>query len=252
MTHFLPKLFPLLTRSLLLMAAAGVVATSAREINAADPAPANQAPASAFPLAAFTSLGSSFARDSSLTGLGWNEAQVTAFLEGMRAALRGQGYPSSEIAQQLMNETGRRLQEIQAHQAQATGPMSAQVEQYMKQIRKDQKLQQLKSGLCYRLISSAGVGIRPRPQDTVVISFGGIAPDGTKPPQLDVKRARLKVADLLPGLREGVQMMTIDSQMELLLPPALSYGDGAWPEGVERGMPLVFWVALHEVINASP
>ena len=46
-------------------------------------------------------------------------------------------------------------------------------------------------------------------------------------------------------------MMTIESQAIFVLPPALTFGDHEWPEGVERGTPLVFFFTLHEVTGAG-
>ena len=37
---------------------------------------------------------------------------------------------------------------------------------------------------------------------------------------------------------------------EFIVPPVLSYGDAAWPDGVERGTPIIFTATLHEVIPA--
>ena len=42
-------------------------------------------------------------------------------------------------------------------------------------------------------------------------------------------------------------MMTVESHAVFVLPPALSFGQGPWPDGVERGTPLVFQITLHEV-----
>jgi hypothetical protein len=47
-------------------------------------------------------------------------------------------------------------------------------------------------------------------------------------------------------------MMTRDSRAVFVLPPALSFGDGDWPPGVERGSPIVYQVTLHDVIGESP
>lgn len=78
------------------------------------------------------------------------------------------------------------------------------------------------------------------------------AADGTtKLPPLSFERAHMDLAATLPGFTEGLQMMTPDSRAMLVLPPALSFGEGTWPAGVERGTPLVFQVTLHEVLSAD-
>jgi FKBP-type peptidyl-prolyl cis-trans isomerase len=52
---------------------------------------------------------------------------------------------------------------------------------------------------------------------------------------------------MLPGLMEGLQMMTVGATAVFVLPPSLSFGEGAWPEGVERGSPLVYYMSLGDV-----
>ncbi|MES1168801.1 MAG: FKBP-type peptidyl-prolyl cis-trans isomerase [Oleiharenicola lentus] len=95
-------------------------------------------------------------------------------------------------------------------------------------------------------------GIRPSPEDTIVVSFNISSFDGqTDYPQLSQKKIRVHVKDLLPGLAEGVQMMTTQSKGMLIVPPALSYGDSQWPDPLDRGTPLIFTVELHEIISAA-
>jgi FKBP-type peptidyl-prolyl cis-trans isomerase len=57
----------------------------------------------------------------------------------------------------------------------------------------------------------------------------------------------VKVSDLLPGLAEGVQMMTSDSKGFFLVPPSLSFGTAHWPDGVAKNSPLIYRVTLHEI-----
>lgn len=54
-----------------------------------------------------------------------------------------------------------------------------------------------------------------------------------------------------PGLAEGVQLLQGGGKALIFIPPALSFGDGPWPDGVPRGMPLGFFLELHEIIPAE-
>lgn len=200
-------------------------------------------------LAPYAALGSSFAQTAHLTELGWNDAQIAAFLQGMDAAFHGQGYPLDDSARRLATEIARKVQENATRKpvSQATdGNVPAA---YWQEMRKRHALQMSATGLAYK-ISPGLSGVRPRPGDTVVISLVALAADGvTQIPTLTFKQVRYRMAELLPGLREALQMMTVEGQAHLILPPALSFGGGAWPTGVERDMPLHFVVTLHEVIN---
>lgn len=57
------------------------------------------------------------------------------------------------------------------------------------------------------------------------------------------------VTDLLPGLAEGVQLLKPGGKALVYLPPQLSFGTGDWPDKVPRGMPLAFFLELHEVVG---
>ncbi len=218
--------------------------------NPADLAP----PPRTYPLSAFAAIGSSFAQSSHLPELGWDEAEIRAFLDGVGAALHGKGYAFDNTAQEVSAEMGRRLQKKSAAEKPPAGEAFAQPErlaQYMKEMRKRFHLQVTDSGLGYA-IQPGRPGIRPRPGDTVVVSAIVTAADGTtKLPQLCNDHVRVQLADLVPGVMEGLQMMTIDSQAIFVLPPALTFGDHEWPEGVERGTPLVFFFTLHEVTGTG-
>ena len=218
----------------------------------ASPAPAAIPPAaSAYPLKAFSAIGSSFAQSSRLPELGWNEAQIGAFLDGVRAALHGKGYPFDETANEVSREMGRRLHELEERAKQQTTSVFTQpgrLEQFMKEARKRLHLQQTDSGLGYRIDEGHG-GLRPRPNDTVVFTCIATLADGSTPlPQLSFDRFRVKMTDLLPGFLEGLQMMTVDSKAIFVMPPALTFGEGDWPLGVDRRAPILFQVTLHEVI----
>jgi FKBP-type peptidyl-prolyl cis-trans isomerase len=196
----------------------------------------------------YASLGSSFAQNSRLAQLGWTDAQFDAFIDGLRATFHGRPLGLTAEAAQLQEAVGQRVQELVAQDHQTYYADPARLEAYMKQRAKDLRLQRSDSGLAFGLMPQPG-GSRPGPEDTVVVSLEAAAADGqTEIPNLKIDHRRMRVADLLPGLAEGVQMMQAGSSGLFIVPPALSYGEGSWPDGVERGTPVLFTVKLHEVI----
>jgi FKBP-type peptidyl-prolyl cis-trans isomerase len=223
---------------------------------AADPVPPTTLtggqPAKAYPLSAFAAIGSSFADGNHLPELGWNDAQVAAFIDGIRAAFQGKSYAFDETAGQVSAEMGQRIQEILARGQPPAAPAYAPpggLEPVMKGLRETLGLQNADSGLAYRVEIGRG-GPRPQSGDTVVFSCVATAVDGKTPlPQLSVKRTRAKMTDLFPGFIEGLQMMTLDSTAVFVLPPNLSFGESEWPQGVMRGSPIIFQVTLHQIIS---
>jgi hypothetical protein len=127
-------------------------------------------------------------------------------------------------------------------------PQPPEVARYLDTVCRRQGLQLAPSGLAYHVQPGRG-GERPGPADTVIVTLRALAADGATPlPGLSLDHGSVDLAATFPGLREGLQMMTQDSQAVFVLPPSLSFGDGAWPEGATR-QPLVFRVTLHRVVR---
>ena len=240
------------TTAALWCAAAAVLCSGIPAARAANTAAAPASPPS-FPLSAYSAFGASLAQSGHFAELGWNEEQVNAFLDGFHAATLGKGAPMDDISRQLASETGKRIAQIgTAGEQQASAPMDPRqrLEMYFKQMRKRLGLQVSADGLGYN-VQTGRNGIRPRPGDTIVFTAQATAADGTtKLPQLSVEHLRIKFSGMMPALMEGVQMMTIGSHAVFVIPPSLSFGDGDWPEGVQHGSPLIYWVALEDVVAA--
>lgn len=122
------------------------------------------------------------------------------------------------------------------------------LERYLKEVRKQFGLVRTDSGLLF-MVMEAGKGARPTPGDSVVVTLAAMGPDVKTPLKaLSGEKIRVKITDLLPGLTEGLQMMTVNTRALMILAPDLSFGTGRWPEGLEPGTPISFLVTLHEVI----
>jgi len=207
-------------------------------------------PAPGYSREAYASLGSGFAQNIRLAELGWTEAQFEAFVDGLRATFHGHPNALSPEAARLQAEVGRRVEELVNGRHPSAFADPARVQAYMKQRAQEMKLKVSDTGLAYGLMVQNGVS-RPGPEDKVIISFQAIAADGqTALPGLAADHLRLDVSDLLPGLAEAVQMMTPGGSAILIVPPELSFGDGDWPAGVERGSPIIFTLTLHEIVAA--
>ena len=167
---------------------------------------------------------------------------------------RGNGYPMDDASRQLTEEMGRRMAEIVARARPlgvVTPEQKGKLEMRFKELRRRFGLQVSESGLGYN-VEPGRNGIRPRPGDTVIITCDARAADGTtRLPQLSTERIRAKMDGMMPGLIEGLQMMTVGSHAIFVVPPALSFGQGQWPDGVERAAPLVYSITLHDVVSAG-
>jgi FKBP-type peptidyl-prolyl cis-trans isomerase FkpA len=212
--------------------------------------PRSQAQPSA--LQPYAAVGSEFAQGIGLPELGWTPKQFEAFLEGLRAAYHGKSYAFDDSAKALFEQISKKAAEIQKHELERAFAQPAFLQKYLGDMRTRFGLQQTESGLNY-LVTSKGLAGRPSIRDFVTLNLSARAYDGrTNLPQLSAANQNFRVADLLPGLAEGVQMMTPGSRGTFVLPPALSFGKGVWPEGIERGTPLIFSVTLIRVGPSSP
>ena len=100
------------------------------------------------------------------------------------------------------------------------------------------------SGLQYKVITP-GTGKKPTASDTVTVNYRGTLIDGA---EFDSSYARgrpatFPLSGVIAGWTEGVQLMQEGGKSQLVIPPALAYGD----KGELAGQVLVFEVDLIKV-----
>ncbi len=191
-------------------------------------------------LAPYAALGSFMAENNRIADLKWSAAQFAAFQEGFRASYEGRGLPLDDAAAKLRDETSARVQAMV--QTEQPDP----VREYFRLLREKENVQQTASGLHYR-ITEPGTGATPTAADTVVISYAARLPDGTAVPALGRTRVKVAVSDLLPGLAEGVQLLRLGGKGLIYVPPALAFREADWPAAIPKGVPLAFFVELHDI-----
>src|SRR6478736_425340 len=238
-----------LIAGLSLLANAGLVAwlvahapKPAEPVAAVAPAPVAPAPVATWTreLAPYAALGSFMAENNRIADLKWSPAQFAAFQEGFRASYEGRGLPLDEAAAKLRDETSARVQAMV--QREQPDP----VREYFRALREKENVRQTPSGLHYR-ITEEGTGAAPAAADTVVISYAARLPDGTAVPALGRARVKVAVRDLLPSLAEGVQLLRVGGKGLIYVPPALAFREADWPAAVPAGVPLAFFVELHDI-----
>jgi FKBP-type peptidyl-prolyl cis-trans isomerase FkpA len=221
--------------------------------DAAPGAAAAPAPASSYPTSAYASFGSSLAVSGHFAELGWTDEQVNAFLQGFKAAVQGKPLPLDDSARHLADDIGKRMSDTAAaarmQEAEAADP-KVRLKTYFREMGKRLGLQVSDDGLGYN-VQSGRNGIRPRPGDLIVVTVKATQADGsTVLPGLSAQNLKVKFSGMMPGLMEGLQMMTVGGHAVFVIPPGLSFADGAWPDGVPPGSPLVYWVTLEDVTAA--
>lgn len=232
-----------------LVCAASLVANVVLVLLLAPPGGKPAAPAAPAPSAAaavsrelqpYAALGSFLAENNRIPELRWSAAQFDAFQAGARATYEGRGFPMDDEAAALRDAVNRKVQAL--IEAQRPDPLA----DYFRTLREKEGVKQAPSGLHYR-ITEAGRGTPPAADATVVVSFAAQLPDGEKIAGFTRTRTTVRLADLLPGLSEGIRLLSVGGKALVYVPPALSFGGKEWPAGIPRGAPLVFFVELHDV-----
>lgn len=191
----------------------------------------------------FAALGSNMAENNRIADLGWNAPQFDAFLDGMRSSYSGRGVPMDDDAKHLRDEMSRRVRGMLAKEN--PDPM----ETYFSTLRANEGVSRTGSGLHYR-ITEPGEGESPKPDDTVVFTVTVRLPDGKYVPELNLERTRAVVRDLIPGLAEGIQLLSVGAKALIYVPPQLGFRDKP-PASVPAGSPIIYFVELHDIIPAG-
>jgi len=102
------------------------------------------------------------------------------------------------------------------------------------------------SGLQYQVVQ-AGTGQRPGPNDTVTINYTGTFVNGEKfdasADHQPAGAAQIPLAAVIPGFREGLQLMQTGGKYKLFIPSNIAYG--AKPEnGFPPNATIIFDVEL--------
>ena len=209
-------------------------------------APAQPAP-SAGDLEAYEQLGWAAARSAGIADLNWTEAELAAFVAGLRAAHEKRAVPMGEAGRRLLADMQRRVAEVRAREKAEQDP---KLSEFMRTIRASAGLQMTDSGLLGRIIMP-GAGPRPRSGDEVVVNLDVKMPDGrTGIPALSGQDARMKVGEMPPGVNEALQMMALGGRGVFVVPPHLSFGSGQWPEGLPPGTPILLQIELKDILPA--
>jgi len=176
------------------------------------------------------------------------ELDRAAIARGMQDALTGAQplLPKDDMEQRLLKLKGQITEDMQSEQLKRVKERKATNERKLSEAQafldknaKQPGVETRSSGLQYRVIR-AGSGDQPKPLDEVTIHYRGRRIDGQEfdSSYKDNKPRRIRVADMILGIREAVLMMQPGAKWELYIPPKLGYG---------RRSPLAYQAVIVEV-----
>jgi UDP-GlcNAc:undecaprenyl-phosphate/decaprenyl-phosphate GlcNAc-1-phosphate transferase len=158
------------------------------------------------------------------------QMESEALLRGMRDVISGQKLLMTE------DELRATLRALQVEERQAkifTQPGAAPLADsnaakgaaFLAQNKTNQGVVTLPSGLQYKILM-AGTGPKPAATDTIECNFRGLFIDGNQFSGSDpAKPGTFKLSDVVPGLREALQLMPVGSKWQIFIPPQLGYGE---------------------------
>jgi peptidylprolyl isomerase len=103
------------------------------------------------------------------------------------------------------------------------------------------------SGVAVQVLARGRGDVHPDPGTQVIVQLSGWKADGVlfESTAMSEHPATFVVREMLPGLRDAVQTMTVGQRARVWIPAALGYGDK--PRRGQPGGPLVFDVELLEM-----
>jgi FKBP-type peptidyl-prolyl cis-trans isomerase FkpA len=177
-----------------------------------------------------------------------DELDPNAVANAVKAALSGQKPTMSETeAKQVHDAFMAKIQaKYQAEMTKLAAKNKAEGDAFLAKNKTAPGVKTTASGLQYQVVSQ-GTGARPGPNDTVEINYTGTFVDGQvfdasakhNPPGA----AKIPLAGVIPGFREGLQLMQVGGHYKLFIPAALAYGAEPQPP-MPPNATLIFDVTL--------
>jgi len=168
------------------------------------------------------------------------DIDINLLLQGIRDATAGKTLLTDEQAMQAMQEFEKEMIAKQATKS----------SQFMADNAKRPGVQTTKNGLQYRVLKQ-GQGPRPKASDVVRVHYKASYTDGTQFESTSDKPFTTPVTGVIPGWQEALQMMTVGSKWQIVVPPALGYGAEGAPPAIPPNAALVFELELVEIAKAE-
>ena len=166
---------------------------------------------------------------SSLPPLIRDEVDPATVARAVQAALSGQKPTMSEAEYKSTKEAfmAQLQAKFKAQYAEAAAKFKAEGDAYLAKNKSQPGVKVTASGLQYQVITQ-GTGARPGPNDTVTINYTGALTNGEvfddsskhNPPGA----APIPLAGVIPGFKEGLQLMQVGGHYKFVIPSNLAYG----------------------------
>jgi len=182
------------------------------------------------------------------------DVDPAVFLEGLKDYMNLSGKKplmTDDQARATIAEAQKELQAKQAEMMKVLGDKNLKAgAEFLAANKNKPGVIALPSGLQYKILK-AGTGAKPNLSDFVVCNYRGTTIDGKEfdSSYKHGKPATLRVAGVIKGWTEALQLMPVGSRWQLFIPANLAYGDR--PAGADIGpnSTLIFEIELISITN---
>lgn len=177
--------------------------------------------------------------------------RMPQFTLGVEQAMKGEESPiDSSAADSLRKSFADEVQrKMQQEQEELANKNKKESDTFLSNNKKQKGVQVTKSGLQYKVIQK-GSGPKPTATDSVRVIYKGMLIDNTvfdsttaeNPATLDLQRT-------IPGISEGIQLMSEGATYRFFVPPDLAYGPTGAPPVIPPNSVLIFDITLQEILG---
>lgn len=186
--------------------------------------------------------------EGSMLRYGFTEAERKVLREGFIKGTQGQG--SALINSQAEGETVQNYLKTREDQetAKQISANKAESKAFFEKLDKEGKVKKTETGLYYEIIKE-GSKEMPKSDSTIKIDYVGKFTNGT---EFDSSKKRgqpatFSLEQVIPGFKEGLQLVGKGGSIRLYVPSDQAYGDHALP-GIPAASTLVFDVDILDIL----
>ena len=201
----------------------------------------------------FETLGWMTIMQSGLKNLGTNAKENEAFLKGVRSAVEGKEapYKLGDIMQPMQNFLQKRASDYEKKHQEELKLIAEKNrkagDDFMKDlVKKNPAIKTTASGLSYEIIAEGDTKIKANSEDSVEIYYTGKLIDGKVFDESKAKPITFPLNGVVPGIKEGLQLIGQGGKIVLYIPDNLAYGEYDIPS-IPAGSRLIFDVEIVKV-----
>lgn len=195
---------------------------------------------------------------SGVKSLGLNEKEIEQVLNGVQMAARGEESPCAlgevmEDLQSFLQQKSSDYAKIHQAEVKIIADKNRQAgKAFMENLLKTKpSIKTTASGLSYEIITMGDEKQKPSEMDSVEIKYAGRLIDGKVFDESKDKTVTFPLNGVVPGIKEGAQLIGKGGKITLYIPAELGYGEFDIPS-IPAGSHLIFDIELINVIKNEP